>query len=192
MTRSFVLVCALGCTAACITTACQTVPRTETDRKTLATEVQTAISDAKANNPKVAGHFKDCYAYAVLPKVGKGGLVFAGAYGRGEVYEKGKMIGYCDLNQGSFGAQIGGQSFNEFIFFQNAAALKKFTSGQFAPAANASAAGGDAGSAVSNDYQDGVAVFITGVGGLMAEASVGGQQFNFTAMDAVKPGTTSK
>ena len=49
----------------------------------------------------------------------KGGAIVGGAYGRGEVYEQGKMVGWADLSQATIGAQLGGQSFSELILFES-------------------------------------------------------------------------
>ncbi|MBL9141452.1 MAG: hypothetical protein JNK53_06250 [Phycisphaerae bacterium] len=131
-------------------------------------------------------HFGDCYAYVVIPNVGKGGFIVGGAYGRGEVFKGGEMVGYCDVSQGSIGAQIGGQGFTEFLFFQSKAPYDKFLNNEFAFSANASAVAADAGAGTANDYQNGVAVFVTQQAGLMLEAAIGGQQFNFLPKVAVE------
>lgn len=165
--------------------ACSTAPKTEADREVLSSEVQTAIVTAKSKNPNMSKHFGTCYAYAVIPNVGKGAFIVGGAYGRGEVFKGGKKMGYCDVSQGSIGAQAGGQGFTEFLFFQNKAAYDKFVDNQFAFSANASAVAADAGAGSANDYQNGVAVFVTGQAGLMLEAAIGGQQFNFLPTAAV-------
>lgn len=165
--------------------ACSTAPKTAADRKVLSSEVQTAITKAKEKNPNMSKHFGTCYAYAVIPNVGKGGFIVGGAYGRGEVFKNGSMVGYCDVSQGSFGAQIGGQGFTEFLFFQSKAPYDKFLDNQFVFAANASAVAADAGAGTANDYQHGVAVFVTEQAGLMLEAAIGGQQFNFIPVSAV-------
>lgn len=171
---------------AALPAACSTAPTTEADRTVLASDVQAAITRAKEKNPNMSKHFTDSYAYAVIPNVGKGALIVGGAYGRGEVFKGGTMVGYCDVSQGSFGAQIGGQGFTEFVFFQSKAPYDKFLNNEFVFAANASAVAADAGAGSANDYQNGVAVFVTGQAGLMLEAAIGGQQFNFVPKIAVE------
>ena len=47
------------------------------------------------------------FSYALFPAVTKGGLVVGGARGQGVVYAQGRHVGYCDLTQGSVGAQAG-------------------------------------------------------------------------------------
>jgi hypothetical protein len=75
--------------------------------------------------------FANAYGYAVFPTIGKGGIGIGGAYGTGRVYEKGRWIGGTSMTQLSVGFQLGGQGFSQIIFFENAAALHKFTQGEF-------------------------------------------------------------
>ena len=58
-------------------------------------------------------------------------------------------------------------------------ALTDFKNGALSLAAQVSAVAASAGAAKDAKYQDGVAVFTHRKGGLMAEASVGGQKFRF-------------
>jgi lipid-binding SYLF domain-containing protein len=111
--------------------------------------------------------------------VGKGGLIAGGAYGRGEVYQGGEMIGFADLSQATIGAQAGGQEFSELIAFESQNALDGFKQNKLRFAANASAVALKSGTAKSARYDDGVAVFIRPTGGLMVEAAIGGQSFSY-------------
>lgn len=158
---------------------CETAPESEVDKENLGLRVRATIARFKDTDETMAKWFDTAYGYAVFPSVGKGGLVVGGAYGRGQLFEQGRMVGYCDLSQGTVGAQIGGQSYSEVIFFENKAAVEEFKSGDFALAAQASAVAAKAGASADADYEHGVAVFTLARGGLMAEASVGGQAFTF-------------
>jgi lipid-binding SYLF domain-containing protein len=82
------------------------------------------------------------------------------------------------VSQGSVGAQIGGQTFGEIVFFETDDALTRFKSDRFTLTAQASAAALAAGAGAATSYADGVAVFIMNPKGLMLEATVGGQQFS--------------
>ena len=66
-----------------------------------------------------------------------------------------------------------------FIFFETPRTLEAFKEGQFALAAQASAVAVTAGASADVRYRDGVAVFTLAKGGLMYEASVGGQKFEY-------------
>lgn len=158
---------------------CSTAPKSEADKQTLAAEVQTALQAFKNADSSLQGFLDKSYGYAVFPDVGKGGLGLGGAYGRGQVFEQGRLIGYCDLSQATIGLQAGAQTYSELIVFENKEALDRFTSGRFEFSANASAVALKAGAAAAADYTNGVAVFTLTKGGLMAEASVGGQKFTF-------------
>jgi len=144
--------------------------------------------------------FKNAYGYAVFPTVGKGGIGIGGSYGTGQVYQGGKVTGEVSLIKGSIGWQFGGQAFSQMIFFADKRAYDEFTSGKFEFDATASAvaitagaqakagtegatAGASAGPATGKqakaDYHKGMAVFVHTKGGLMYEASIGGQKFSF-------------
>ena len=123
-------------------------------------------------------YFKEARGYAVFPNVGKGGIGIGGARGKGEVFEKENVIGKTILTQVSIGFQLGGQAFSQIIFFKDKKSLERFTEGNFVFGASASAAL-IAGANASADYNDGVAVLTFSKGGLMYEASIGGQKFSY-------------
>jgi lipid-binding SYLF domain-containing protein len=146
--------------------------------------------------------FKNAYGYAVFPTIGKGGLGVGGAYGKGQVYQGGKVTGEASLVKLSIGWQAGGQAFSQMIFFEDKRAYDEFTSGEFEFDASASAvaitagvqakagtegasAGASAGPATGKQakasYHKGMAVFTHTKGGLMYEAAIGGQKFSFKA-----------
>ena len=124
-------------------------------------------------------YFKEAAGFAVFPNITKAGLGFGGARGSGEVFEDGKVIGSTTITQLSFGFQLGGQAFSQIIFFQNKRDLDRFTDGNFEFGASASAALITEGANASVDYTNGVAVMTFSKGGLMYEASIGGQKFTF-------------
>ena len=161
------------------TIGCSTSPKTPAERDSLHAEVLSAINDFKREDPSMSELFEAAHGYAVFPEVGKGAVGVGGAYGKGEVYERGELIGNCDLSQATIGLQLGGQKYSEIIFFQNESALTEFKSGEFEFAAQASAVAADEGASADADYDDGVLVFTMAQGGLMFEASIGGQKFRF-------------
>jgi lipid-binding SYLF domain-containing protein len=143
--------------------------------------VQGTIAQFQKNDPGLKGWFSGAYGYAVFPSVGKGGAGIGGAYGKGEVYEQGKLVGYTSLSQATIGFQLGGQAYSEVIFFKDKAAFDRFTGGKFELSAQASAVAATAGASADANYRSGVAVFTMARGGLMYEASVGGQKFSYEA-----------
>lgn len=104
------------------------------------------------------------------------------------------------MPQLTVGFQLGGQAYSQMIFFEDQRALDEFTSGNFefgaqatavAITAGASAAatttgsaagisGGKRGAARAGAYHKGMATFTVAKGGLMHEASPGGQKFSIT------------
>ena len=131
------------------------------------------------NKTSLKPYFKKARGYAVFPNVGKGGIGIGGARGKGEVFEKGNVIGSTTLTQVSIGFQLGGQAFSQIIFFKDKKSLDRFTQGNFEFGASASAALITEGANASADYSDGVAVLTFSKGGLMYEASIGGQKFSY-------------
>jgi lipid-binding SYLF domain-containing protein len=166
----------------CGMTACSTAPKTESDRARLVEQAHITIAAFKKNDESMEKFFDNSVGYAVFPSVGKGAVGVGGAYGRGVLYEDGKPIGYCDLSQGTIGLQLGGQAYSEIIFFETRDALLNFKTGNFAFSAQASAVAARHGASADADYERGVAVFTMTRGGLMYEASIGGQKFSFEPM----------
>lgn len=149
----------------------------------------------------VRSFFDKSYGYAVFPTIGKAGYVIGGAHGKGRVYRGGSHVGDSTMNQVTIGWQLGGQAYSQIIFFENKRAFDEFTSGNFEFAAQATAVAITAGATVQGGttgasanasgtqnhvkqapakYFDGMAVFTITKGGLMYEASIGGQKFSFT------------
>ncbi len=141
-------------------------------------------------------YFKGCFGVAIFPTIGKGGLGIGGAHGTGWVFCEGQLTGEVKMSQLTIGLQAGGQAFSQVIFLENQAAYDNFTSGNFefgaqasavalTAGANASASTGGGSSAgagssqAKEDYTGGMAVFTVAKGGLMYEASLGGQKFMF-------------
>ena len=124
-------------------------------------------------------YFRKARGFAVFPNISKGGIGIGGARGKGEVFEKGKVIGSTTLTQLSIGVQLGGQAFRQIIFFKDEKAIKRFTEGNFEFGASASAVLILDGANASADYSEGVAVHTSTKGGLMYEASIGGQKFSY-------------
>jgi len=156
--------------------------------------------DIYKKSEAVQPFFKNAYGYAVFPTVGKAGIGIGGSYGKGQVYQGGKVTGEVSLIKGSIGWQLGGQAFSQMIFFEDKRAYDEFTSGNFEFDATASAvaitagvqakagtegasAGASAGPATGaqakTSYHKGMAVFTHAKGGLMYEAAIGGQKFTF-------------
>ena len=145
-------------------------------------DVARVIQKFKDKDPGLAKVFADAHGYAVFPTVGKGGMVVGAARGKGYVYQGGRLIGRSTLTQVSIGLQLGGQAYSEVVFFKNAAALDNFKSGRLKLDAQASAVALTARASADLAYRNGVAIVTMAKGGLMYEASVGGQKFSYKAI----------
>jgi len=147
-----------------------------------------------------SGFFDNSYGYAIFPTIGKGGVGIGGAYGKGRVYSKGAYVGNTSMTQLTVGWQFGGQGYSQIIFFQDQRAFDEFTTGKFEFGAQAtavaitagasasasttgtstSASGGKHDATTAGAYNKGMATFTVAKGGLMYEASIGGQKFRYT------------
>lgn len=147
--------------------------------------------------------FDDSYGYAVFPNIGKGGVGIGGAHGKGQVYAKGAHVGNTSMTQLTVGFQLGGQTFSQIIFFKDERAYTEFTGGNFEFGAQATAVAITAGASAAatttgtntgasgdpddakttGNYYKGMAIFTIAKGGLMFEASVGGQKFKYSPVN---------
>lgn len=140
---------------------------------------EAAKADFLKDDPEMAKLFNDSYGYIILPNVGKGGLGVGVAAGNGVAFEKGDRIGFVKMTQVTVGFQAGGQAYSEVVFFENEEAFQRFKDNKVEMSAQVSAVAAASGASKDAKYVNGVSVFTRTKGGLMYEASVGGQQFKF-------------
>lgn len=137
------------------------------------------IAKFKEKDPGLAKVFAESAAYVVFPTVAKGGFGVGGARGKGYVYQHSRVIGSSTLTQLTFGIQAGGQAYSEVIFLRDEAALENFKRGKLKLDAQASAVALTERVSADLPYRNGVAIITMPEGGLMYEASVGGQELSF-------------
>jgi lipid-binding SYLF domain-containing protein len=166
--------------AALLLGGCSTEPETSAGQAQLQNDSPAAVKDFIAVDSGMDSMVHNAYGYAIFPSIGKGAVGVGGAYGHGEVFEQGKRVGYADMTQATVGASVGGETYAELILFQDQDALNRFKTGQLTFAADASAVAAKAGAAADAKWEHGMSIFINVNGGLMTEASVGGQKFNYT------------
>jgi lipid-binding SYLF domain-containing protein len=169
-----------GLALICITTATVAFEPDSNDKNQLA--AAKAILDIKKADPGIQTFFDDAVGFAVFPSVGKGGIGIGGAFGDGLVIVDDDVVGKTSLTQVTIGFQLGGQVYSEFIFFQDKTALDQFKRGNYELGAQASAVAATAGASADANYDTGVAIFTVTGGGLMYEATVGGQKFKYEAV----------
>ena len=170
-----------------------------------ADEYEDAIASFRAAS-ETAPFFDSAYGYVVFPTIGKGGIGIGGAHGTGRVYAQGEHLGDATMTQLTVGFQFGGQAYSQMIFLEDERALASFTSGNFEFSAQATAvaltagvsaeantgggktagaSGGRNDATVSHGgYRKGMAIFTIARGGLMWEATLGGQKFAYTPLQA--------
>jgi len=149
------------------------------DNAALVSDARATVQTFRKKDPKIEKFFSSASGYVVFPTVAKGGFVVAGAGGDGVLFVGGQPVGRSSMGQASVGLQLGGQTYSEIIFFENASTLAEFKKGNFALAAQASGVALSAGAAATANYENGVAIFTATKTGLMYEASVGGQKFGY-------------
>ena len=158
---------------------CSTASVSKEERDTLVKQAQASRQQWNKVDPQFEAFAKKGYGYAFFPEITKAGFVVGGARGQGVVYEKGQHIGYADLTQVSVGFQGGLQDYSQLIVFENQTAMDRFKRNEIDFGANASAVVADKGTALGAQFVDGVAVFVRPIKGVMAEASLAGQQITY-------------
>lgn len=134
-------------------------------------------------DPGLKAFFDEAYGYAVFPNVGKGAIGVGGAHGSGTVFERGIPVGKTTLTQFTIGFQFGGKYYSEVIFFEDRETFDLFKTSRLELAAQASAVAVTFGASANLAYDGGVAIVTIEKGGLMYEASVGGQKFEYEAVN---------
>lgn len=121
-------------------------------------------------------------AVLVMPGVFKMGFIVGGQFGVGALRGGGTTAGYYNLVAGSVGMQIGGQTMDIIILFNNEAAVEKFKNTQgWEAGADANVAAANVGAGLRVDWtkmHDDIVSFVFGAKGLMADASVKGGKFS--------------
>jgi len=163
---------------------CGSEPSTPQEQKQLVNDSQASLKDMEIADSTLTDKVNSAAGYAVFPDVGKGAVGVGVGSGNGDVYQGGKYIGQAHLTIGTVGVALGGETYKELILFETPEALADFENNGLKFDANASAVALQAGSAASNKFAKGILVFKHTNGGLMADASIGGQQFTFKAANA--------
>jgi lipid-binding SYLF domain-containing protein len=151
------------------------------DKDVLTAKVKEAKAEFLKTDASLKSTFEKASGYVLFPSVAKGGLGVGAARGTGQLYEKEKLLGEATLTQVSIGLQAGGQVYSELIFFEDQTSLDNFRKGNFEFGAQVSAVAVTAGVSANAKYEKGVMVLTLAKGGLMYEASVGGQKFKYKA-----------
>lgn len=158
-----------------------TSAQTEKKDKRLVEDSKDGIKDFIHTDSLMKNLFNHAYGYVIFPNVGKGAIGVGGASGGGTVFEKKAVVGKAQMTQVTVGFQFGGQAYREVIFFEDKKTLDQFKENKVEFSAQVSAVAAKAGASGNVKYSSGILIFTQQKGGLMYEASVGGQKFKYTA-----------
>ena len=85
---------------------------------------QQALQTLYKTEPVAETLSRTAKAILVFPNIVKAGLVFGGSYGEGELIEGSKVVDYYNSVTGSWGLQIGAQSYGYAVFLMTDDAVK--------------------------------------------------------------------
>ena len=148
--------------------------------KTDSEQAMEALQKADSSLKKL---IDDSAGYVIFPGIGRGAFIIGGERGKGLVYQKGKVIGEAKVTEINIGAQVGGETYSELILFETSEALRDFKASNWEMSAKVNAVAAAEGAAKNAKFQQGVAVFTLSKGGLMVQATVGGQKFKFKPLE---------
>jgi len=158
--------------------------------RTLHAEVIGALNILQEKHPATKELLQKAYGFAVLPSIGRASLVLGGAYGIGEVFAEGHVIGYAGIGKFDLGVQLGGTTFHEMIVFNQKEAWNKFRAGKYSFSADAGLSLVKAGAQASKGFGAPTVTFVFNEGGLLLDLGIGLQKFVFKATVLGKMRTT--
>mgnify|MGYP001826319814 CR=1 FL=1 len=138
-------------------------------------------------NDLLAEYFAEAAGYAVLPSALRAGTGLGGALGSGWLFEGGGVTGKVLLVEFFAGVDLGAQVYRSIIFFRTPEALQRFRNSQIEFTGQANASVLTAGASITPAYSEDVAMFVEVRGGLLLEASVGGQHYEFLPLAPESP-----
>lgn len=151
-----------------------------------AESVEAAI-DSFRQYEELQPFFEQALAYAVFPANWRAGTGFGGAFGNGWLFEDGEVVGRAIMTEVFIGPNVGLQGDRKILFFRSPGSLDQFKRGRFEFTGQANASVATVGKSVTPGYHPDVAMFVQLRGGLMIEASVGTQRYDFFPLDTDTP-----
>lgn len=144
-----------------------------------------AVKQFSKEYPEIAGQFDSAAGYAIFPTIGQGASGIGLAFGEGLVYSGGDVVGTAGNSVATIGFQFGGQAMRKVVFFNDQRSLDSFRNngGNLDLAAQINAVFGPWGVGADGSPRTGVDIYTVQRGGLMYEASIGGQYFDYRALD---------
>jgi lipid-binding SYLF domain-containing protein len=175
MTKLFAVALAFG-VVACTHTSPPSSPQAAAN---LEAQSHATVHSMMASQPGLADLLNSSAGYAVFPNVGAAGFIAGGAYGNGVLFQGGQVVGYVDIKQASFGAQVGAKGYAELILLRSPYDVDRLKAGQFQLGGDVSAVVLTAGAAATGTLDPNTTVIVQAHGGLMAGISVQGQRIDF-------------
>ncbi len=83
-----------------------------------------ALQTLYTSQPVAETLSRSAKAVLIFPNIVKAGLVFGGSYGEGELIKGSKVVDYYNSVTGSWGLQIGAQSYGYAVFLMTDAAVR--------------------------------------------------------------------
>ena len=85
---------------------------------------RTALEELYKMSPKARELGEKAKAILVFPEILKAGVGIGGLYGEGALFQHGSVSGYYNIAAGSYGLQLGAQSYGYAMFFMDDKSLK--------------------------------------------------------------------
>lgn len=146
-------------------------------------KAEKALQEILERIPGSEFYLSQSYGFAILPSIGRIGIGFGGAYGRGIVVEGDNVVGTTSFWQLTSGLQAGAKYYSMIIFFKDKAALENYQSSAMQFMGQTSVALATVGVQSNPSYNDGVAIMTVNRFGLMAEFSYSGAKFRYKPLD---------
>ncbi len=169
----------LAASAALLFAACAHAPKSAGARSELEYQARQTLAQMTQHDAGLQGLLDRSAGYVVFPAVYQGGFIVGGGAGKGVVFEHGQVVGFAELNQGSVGAEVGGQKYAELVVLRDRFALDRLRAGEFKMGAQASAVIVKSGAAAATQFQEGMAVFVEPEAGAELNLSLTGQTIRF-------------
>lgn len=87
-------------------------------------DARAALARLYRQNPAAQAIGARSRAVLIFPSIIKGGLVFGGAYGEGELLKGGRAAGFYNTASASWGLQAGAQAYGYAVFLMNDKAVR--------------------------------------------------------------------